>query len=327
MSHASARLGAALLLATFASTLARAEPPKLPVPAYDQSAVALRGYFYVGGKYVGEPGKEIMQGQIYVEVLAPKDVKRPYPLVLIHGAAQTATNWMGTPDGRKGWAEYFVEQGYVVYMIDQPMRGRSAYHPGDGKTRMFTAANEEFQFTAIETAGTWPQAKKHTQWPGDGPNKGRKGDPFFDAFYATQVETVLDVEETQVRNRDAGAALLDKIGPAIVLTHSQSGPYGWLIADARPQLVKAVIGMSDTPQARALPEAITVPSNGGPEGSTEITAFTSLGRLSAIRKPNGPDCEWVSTIAGPILSSKAAPASRLRVCVSTLEITVSTWVA
>src|SRR3954468_4926411 len=116
-------LGGALLSGLFAVT-AQAEV-KLPVPAVDQSAVALRGYFYVGGKYVGELDKEIMQGQVYVEVLAPKRVRRPYPLVLIHGAAQTATNWMGTPDGRKGWAEYFVEQGYVVYMIDQPMRGRS----------------------------------------------------------------------------------------------------------------------------------------------------------------------------------------------------------
>lgn len=231
------------LLSTLAFVPARAEPPKLPVPAVDQSAVAQRGYFYVGGKYVGEPGKEIMQGQIYVEVLALKDVRRPYPLVLIHGAAQTATNWMGTPDGRKGWAEYFVEQGYIVYMIDQPMRGRSAWHPGDGPTRMFTAEQEAFQFTANAVKGTWPQAKKHTQWPGDGPNKGQKGDPIFDAFYATQVETVTNVEETQRRNQDAGAALLDKIGPAIVLTHSQSGTYGWLIADARPQLVKGVIAI------------------------------------------------------------------------------------
>ena len=163
---------------------------KLPVPAVDQSAVAKRGFFYVGGHYVGEPGKEIMQGQIYVEVLAPKKQRRPYPLVLIHGAAQTATNWMGTPDGREGWAEYFVEQGYVVYMIEQPMRGRSAFHPGDGATRMFTAQNEQFQFTAIESDGTWPGREKHTQWPGDGANKGKKGDPVFDAFYATQVETV-----------------------------------------------------------------------------------------------------------------------------------------
>src|SRR5437867_3559085 len=153
-----------------------AEPPRLPVPAFDQSAVAARGYFYVGGTYVGEPGKEIMHGQTYVEVVAPKDVRRPYPLVLIHGAWQTATNWMGTPDGRKGWADYFVEQGYIVYMIDQPMRGRSAWHPGDGPTRMATAQQEEFQFTASAVAGTWPQAKKHTQWPGEGENKGREGD-------------------------------------------------------------------------------------------------------------------------------------------------------
>src|SRR3984893_3575714 len=132
----------------------RAEPPKLPVPAVDQSAVGQRGYFYVGGKYIGEPGKEIMQAQAYVEVVAPKDQRRPYPLVLIHGAAQTATNWMGTPDGREGWAEYFTGLGYVVYMIDQPMRGRSAYHPGDGATRMFTTENEAFQFTAIESKGT-----------------------------------------------------------------------------------------------------------------------------------------------------------------------------
>src|SRR5712691_386782 len=245
MNNVAARILCSLLLSVLALAPAPiwAGPPKLPVPAVDQSAVGQRGYFYVGGQYTGEPGKEIMQGQVYVEVVAPKDVRRPYPLVLIHGAAQTATNWMGTPDGRKGWAEYFVEQGYVVYMIDQPMRGRSAWHPGDGATRMFTAKGEQFQFTAIATEGTWPQAKQHTQWPGEGPSKGKKGDPVFDAFYATQVETVISNEETQQRNKDAGAALLDRIGPAIVLTHSQSGPFGWLIADARPQLVKAIVAI------------------------------------------------------------------------------------
>ncbi|WP_108646626.1 hypothetical protein [Polynucleobacter rarus] len=65
-------------------------------------SVPNRSFFYVGGSYVGSPGKEIMQGQIYVEKLQPQQVKQPYPLVLIHGAAQTATNWMMTPDGRKG---------------------------------------------------------------------------------------------------------------------------------------------------------------------------------------------------------------------------------
>ncbi|MBV8754197.1 MAG: alpha/beta fold hydrolase [Hyphomicrobiales bacterium] len=238
-----ANIASVLFVCAIAPNGAAADPPRLPVPTVDQSAVAARGYFYVGGRYVGDPGKETMQGQMYVEVLAPKDVRRPYPLVLIHGAAQTATNWMGTPDGRKGWAEFFVEQGYVVYMVDQPMRGRSAAHPGDGATRMFTAPQEEGQFTAIERTGTWPQAKKHTQWPGEGENKGRHGDPIFDAFYATQVETVISNEETQLRNQAAGAALLDKIGSAIILTHSQSGPFGWLIADARPALVKGIVAI------------------------------------------------------------------------------------
>ena len=271
-----------------------AEPTTLPVPAVDQSAVGQRAYFYVGGKYTGEPGKEIMQGQTFVEVVAPKLRRHPYPLVLIHGAAQTATNWMGTPDGRKGWADYFVEQGYVVYMIDQPMRGRSAWHPVDGATRMFTAANEEFQFTAIETAGNWPQAKKHTQWPGEGPNKGRKGDPIFDAFYATQVETVVSNEETQRRNRDAGAALLDIIGPAIVLTHSQSGPFGWLIADARPALVRAIVAIE--PSGPPFEATIIGTGNARAFGLTDIAIsydppIAAASELAIEREvgPEGPD--------------------------------------
>jgi pimeloyl-ACP methyl ester carboxylesterase len=222
---------------------ARAEPPKLPVPAFDQSAVGQRGYFYVGGQYAGEDGKSIMRGQVYVEVVAPKTVRHPYPLVLIHGNAQTPTNWMGTPDDRQGWADFFVGQGYVVYMLEQPMRGRSAWHPSDGATRMFRVDEEERLFTDNARSGNWPQAKKQTQWPGEGPGKGKKGDPVFDAFYATQVEALAALEETEKVNQAAGAALLDKIGPAILITHSQAGYFSWLIADARPKLVKGNIAI------------------------------------------------------------------------------------
>src|SRR5258707_7913400 len=100
--------GFALAALTCAVAPASAEAPKLPVPAFDQSAVGARGYFYVGGKYVGEPGKEIMQGQTYVEVLAPRESRRPYPLGLFNAPRQTPTTWMGPPDGRKAWADYFV---------------------------------------------------------------------------------------------------------------------------------------------------------------------------------------------------------------------------
>jgi pimeloyl-ACP methyl ester carboxylesterase len=53
-------------------------------------------------------------------------------------------------------------------------------------------------------------------------------------------------------NGNVPAALLDRIGPAIILTHSQSGPFGWLIADARPKLVKAVVAVE--PAGPAVPK-------------------------------------------------------------------------
>jgi pimeloyl-ACP methyl ester carboxylesterase len=236
-----AALSIVLMLAACASN--QAPGPVVPVPVHDQTALGSRGYFYVGGKYTGDPKQPVMSGQMYVEVLVPRKVTQPWPLVLIHGAAQTATNWMGTPDGRQGWADWFVQQGYIVYMVDQPMRGRSAWHPADGATRMFSASAIESQFTAVAQLGNWPQAKAHTQWPGEGDRKGRAGDPVFDAFYATQVESLASNADTQRHNQAAGAALLDRIGPAIVLTHSQAGPLGWLIADARPDKVKAIVAI------------------------------------------------------------------------------------
>src|ERR1019366_9980610 len=139
---------------------------------------------------------------------------------------------------------YFVGQGYVIYMVDQPARGRSAYVPGvDGQLTSMSTSLEEQMFTDETEQGTWSQAKKQTQFPGAGPNAHRKGDPVFDAFYATQVQYLTNNSTTQKLVQDAGAQLLDKIGPAIVLTHSQAGPFGWLLADARPKLVKGIVAV------------------------------------------------------------------------------------
>lgn len=225
-------IGVALLLATAAAA---------------QRAEFTREFFYIGGRYVGPPETQIMAGQMYVEVLHPRKVTRKYPLVFFHGASQTATNWMETPDGRPGWADYFLRQGYTVYLVDQPARGRSPWHPSvNGSLTIFSAAEVERRFTASEIGGFWPQAKKHTQWPSDSPNKGRRGDPVFDAFYATQVESLASAVETQTLIQAAGSALLDKIGPAILVTHSQAGPFGWLLADSRPKAVKGIVAVEPT---------------------------------------------------------------------------------
>lgn len=196
-----------------------------------------REVFFTGGTYVGAPGKRVMQGAMYVEHLRPAKRTQRYPLVFISGTGQTAVNWMTTPDGRPGWADFFLARGYDVYLVDQPARGRSAWAQGvDGEVRNVTTSMIESLFTG---GGNWPQAKLHSQWPGS----GRAGDPAFDQFFASQVTYLASAQETQTLARAAGTALLDRIGPAVLVTHSQSGPFGWLLADARPALVKGIVAL------------------------------------------------------------------------------------
>jgi hypothetical protein len=49
------------------------------------------GFFYVGGQYVGPPGKEAMHGSMYVEVWVPKQIRQRYPVVFFLVAGQTGT--------------------------------------------------------------------------------------------------------------------------------------------------------------------------------------------------------------------------------------------
>jgi pimeloyl-ACP methyl ester carboxylesterase len=175
---------------------------------------------------------------MYVQYQVPKHKTRPYPVVMIHGGGQTASNFLSTPDGRRGWADDFVANGYAVYVVDQSGRGRSGFFTDAyGKTRKSSVENASPRFT--DTSGLWPQAKLHTQWPGP----GAKGDPTFDSFYATQVETIGDEALIERMNREAGAKLLDRIGPSILLGHSQAGPLLWAIADERPALVKGILAV------------------------------------------------------------------------------------
>jgi pimeloyl-ACP methyl ester carboxylesterase len=202
--------------------------------------IARQGYFFVGGKIDTSIEGSPVVGQMYVEFHVPQTVEQSYPLVMIHGGGQTGTNFTGTPDGREGWAQYFLRHGYTVYVVDQVARGRAAnWAQVYGAMTPPRFAFTEQRFARPEDAKLWPQAHLHTQWPGT----GKPGDPVFEQFYASQVPSIADFAKQQELNRDAGAALLDRIGPAIVLTHSQSGAFGWPIADARPHLVKAIVAV------------------------------------------------------------------------------------
>ncbi|TLD31595.1 hypothetical protein PspLS_02542 [Pyricularia sp. CBS 133598] len=238
---------AVLLAALNLGGSATSVPPQKPGCGAEIPAV--RTYFMVGGQYVDDgtgTGEHVFRDQMYVEKLLPvQGVKQKHPLVLIHGQAQTGTNFLNKPDGGRGWASLFVREGYEVYVVDQTLRGRSAWQPGHNADKQSTYSAELIskRFTAVQKYNLWPQAVNHTQWPGS----GEMGDPVFDAFYSSNVQFVSNATYQQETVRDAGAKLLDIIGrPAILVGHSQGGILPLVIADAKPDLTAGLIMLEPT---------------------------------------------------------------------------------
>jgi pimeloyl-ACP methyl ester carboxylesterase len=222
---------AATCVAGFSAAHAAGDPPLV---------LAKEGYFYVGGHMTTIDGHQYVAGQMYTEFRIPAKQTHPYPIIMVHGGTMSGINYTGTPDGREGWAQYFVRRGYAVYVVDQPGRARSSYNEKVyGEYRAVEATNALSRFTAQEKYNLWPQAHLHTQWPGT----GGADDPAVQQLAASQLPAIADFNEQQILNRDALIALLDKIGPAILLVHSQAGAFGWPVADARPNLVKVILAI------------------------------------------------------------------------------------
>jgi len=223
-------------------------PPLTKVPTFSTENIARQGHFYVGGKWVGKPGEEVMRGAMYVETWVPKKIRYKYPILFIQaGGGETNVALLQTPDGRPGWAYDFVNRGYTIYMMDLPARGRSAYVPGfDGDLlppRSGPLMEEVWSGARPPSTpqSSWPQATKHTQWPGDGPNKGKMGDPVFDYFAKTDTQSPTGKDMEELSAKDI-VELVDLIHePVILLLHSGVAPAGWLVAGARPKLVKGII--------------------------------------------------------------------------------------
>ena len=95
------------------------------------------------------------------------------------------------------------------------------------------------RFVAQEKFKLWPQADLHTQWPGNGepktmPRAAIDGEP---------LPAIADFTKQQFLNRDALITLFDRSARRILLVHSQAGAFGWPVADARPDLVKAILAI------------------------------------------------------------------------------------
>jgi len=231
-------------------------------------------YFWVGVERLHHPanGTMVSGRQMYVEYFTPAQVRHPYTFVLVHGGGGQGTDWMGAPDGHPGWVTYLLQEGYKVAVVDRPGHGRPPIHPilhGGFPAQAATLEQFSGQFTPPNAArpATNDLRKLHNQWPGT----GEIGSKDLDQFVASQGGSWVQVpsggggrgaaagapvapppldggvgtgnETYHMIWRQNGAEMLDKLGPSIIVTHSAGGPFGWIVAEARPNLVKGIIAV------------------------------------------------------------------------------------
>jgi pimeloyl-ACP methyl ester carboxylesterase len=194
--------------------------------------LADQGCFWVGIQRKQMSYGTIPFGQTYVQYMIPAERRYRYPVVMVHGGGGQGMHMMGI-GRRPGWVHYFTQAGYAVYWIDRPGFGRSPYHPdalGPSQLRNFLAYEGLVQSTAVFNTAQWP-----------GP--GGVDDPLIDQFMACECGNVLDEATHSELAVRGGVELLEKIGPAILVTHAFGGFWGWAVGDKRPNLVKAIVCM------------------------------------------------------------------------------------
>jgi pimeloyl-ACP methyl ester carboxylesterase len=214
-----------------------------------------QGSFFVGGQpFFSEHGNDTNEpssrnpgtatiNQAYVEYQIPHIQKSQYPIILYPGGGHGAKVYETTPDGREGWTTYFLRLGFPVYAVDGVNRGGSSYD----MTNIALAVQGRVPASDLPRMNRYTRELAWTQFR-IGPTPGV---PFpttqfptaaFDQYANQLIPAWRDAIEDD-KNVAALVALLDRTGPAILLTWSQSGRFGVRAAVQRPNLVKAIVSL------------------------------------------------------------------------------------
>ncbi len=222
---------AAGIVASACATTSRNDKPEPLI-------VKQQGSFAVGGTVLTLPGtydamkQQAPDGQTfhgdhaYVFYQIPVNARK-LPLVLWHGFGQFSKTWETTPDGREGYQNVFLRRGFAVYVIDQPRRGNAGR-----STRPMT-------ITPTPDEQTWFNIFRVGIWPNYFPGVQFSRDPEALNQYFRQMTPDTGPFDAEVIS-DAGSALFNKIGPGILVTHSQGGGPGWITA-IKNRNVRAVV--------------------------------------------------------------------------------------
>ncbi len=236
----------------------------MPLPPQSLTApltVADEGVFTIGGRRLttdhpgsspatGSPGRgAIPVDQMYVHYRVPVDASGP-SIVMVHGSNASGSLWETTPDGREGWATWFVRRGHPVFVVDHAGRGRSGFDPtsinaGADLPNIFLGTYQR-QWVNGRIGPVYPTPFPGVRFPTEA----------FDRFMELHVpnaETTLELGGTTTPG--CLAALLDEIGPAILIVHSQGGLYGIETVRRRHGLVLALVSVEGGSETLTADEA------------------------------------------------------------------------
>ncbi len=211
-----------------------------------------QGSFFVGGEKAEQtqvelgslgPGGHITVNQMYVRFMVPQGGDRNLPVVMVHGATLTGKSWETTPDGRMGWDEYFVRRGHPVYVPDQVGRGRSGFNQARFNDVRAGAAPD----TSLPR---WLRFSDEVVWPnfrfGSAP-----GAPYPDAQFP--VAAVDELSKQGVPDVSFGGVpfpnptlralseLAGQLNGAVLMGHSQSGPFPLFAALLDPKAARGLV--------------------------------------------------------------------------------------
>lgn len=225
----------------------------MSVKAASGLAIAEISSFHIGGSSVeltGQPKRQMrvagegitrevdlngsyVTGQLYAQSIRLAHPATPAPVMFWHGGAMTGATWETTPDGRPGWQWLFLQAGYNVIVTDAVERGRASWSPFPQIYREAPIFRTMEETWVMYRFGAAEDYQSRTAFPGQ-----RFPVTAFDALCAQLVPRWTGHDELTLAAYDQ---LLRKVGPVILIAHSQGG---WLAANLvwrMPEFFKAVI--------------------------------------------------------------------------------------
>ncbi|HWP15372.1 MAG TPA: esterase, partial [Xanthobacteraceae bacterium] len=245
-----------------------------PSSAFAQNAapIVLRdmGSFHIGGRYIelngqpisemvfspgGEPVKFDPNGkyqveQMYAQYFLVQNRRGKLPLLMWHGGGLSGVTYETKPDGSPGWLNYFLRQGWDTYISDAMERGRSGWTDRFKGDPVFLPLGDPWERFRVGPIGSWNDDKaKRVAYPGV-----QFPIDAYEQFMKQGVPRWVTTDEQIIA---AYIELVDKVCPCVVLVHSQAGAFGFKVAEARPDKVKALVavepsGIGDKEKVAAL---------------------------------------------------------------------------